>query len=167
MISKGPVDATARWWPCAFLTCVCGLRRLERHLNFLICILLIDLVLKYGSDIIERNWLQLLFHFVVLMFIAAFVFGTNFFFRCFSDFRLKFSRIALWQKRLKLDSKNDLTWTALFLEMLSDYASFRRLHIIVDWNLHELLNFYPFFYDIIFFWFLSRAVFWSVLSKCL
>ena len=59
------VDATARWWPCACLTYVSGLQRREKDLNFFICILFIDLVLKYCSDI--------------LMVIVAFVFGTTFF----------------------------------------------------------------------------------------
>ena len=74
-----PVNAPARWWPCACLKCVSGLRRLEKTLNFLRCIDVIDLVLKYGSDIIEGNWLQLLFYFIVLMHIVATVFGMSFF----------------------------------------------------------------------------------------
>ena len=39
---------------------------------------------------------------------------------------------------------------------------FRRLHICMDWNLQELLNFFL-FVDIKFFQFLFRGVFWSVL----
>ena len=50
------VNALARWWPCACLKCVSGLRRLERTLNFLRCIHAIDLVLKHASDINERIW---------------------------------------------------------------------------------------------------------------
>ena len=146
-----PVDALARWLPCAFLVSVFGLRRLERNLTILRCINVFDLVLKYGSDIREGNWLQLLFHFVVLMVIVAFVFGMTKFFSCVPKIGLNISRIALWQKRLKLDSKNDLTMTGLFLDFLSDYASFRRLHISVDWTLHELLNFYRFLTTFYFF----------------
>ena len=74
-----PVNAPARWWPCACLKYVSGLRRLEKTLNFLRCIYVIDLVLKYGSDINEGNWLQLLFYFIVLMRIVAFVIGISFF----------------------------------------------------------------------------------------
>ena len=55
-----PLNAPARWWPYACLKCVSGLRRLEKTLNFLRCIHVFDLVLKYGSDINEGNWLQLL-----------------------------------------------------------------------------------------------------------
>ena len=74
-----PVNAPARWWPCACLKCVSGLRRLEKALNFLRCIHVIDLVLKYGSDINEGNWLQLLFYFIVLMGIIASVIGMGLF----------------------------------------------------------------------------------------
>ena len=109
-----PVNAPARWWPCACLKCVSGLRRLEKTLNFLRCIDVIDLVLKYGSDINEGNWLQLLFYFNVLMRIVASVFEMRFF-SYVSVFRMKFSRIALSRKRLQLDSKNDLTTKGLIL----------------------------------------------------
>ena len=88
------VNAHAGWWPCACLKCVSGLRRLEKTLNFLRCIHVIDLVLKYGSDINEGDWLQLLFYFIVLMGIVASVIGMSFF-SCVSGFTLKFYRIAL------------------------------------------------------------------------
>ena len=55
-----PVNLPAHRWPCARLKCVSGLRRLEKTLKFLRCIHVIDLVLKYDSDIKEENWLQLL-----------------------------------------------------------------------------------------------------------
>ena len=54
-----------------------------------------DCVLKYGSDINEGNWLQLLFYFLVLVGIVASVFGISFLLSCVSGFRWKFSRIAL------------------------------------------------------------------------
>ena len=41
--------------------------KLEKKLNILRCIHIIDLVLNYGSDINEGNWLQLLFYFIALM----------------------------------------------------------------------------------------------------
>ena len=89
-----PVTAPARWWPCACLKCVSGLRRLEKTLNFLRRIHVIDLVRKYDSDINDENWLQLLFYLIVLMGIVAYVIGLSFF-SYVSGFRLKFSRIAL------------------------------------------------------------------------
>ena len=78
-----PVNANACWWPCACLKCVSGLRRLEKTLNFLRCLHVIDLVLKYGSDINAGNWLQLLFYFIVLVGIVASVIGLSFFQLCF------------------------------------------------------------------------------------
>ena len=78
-----PVTAPARWCPCACLKCVSGLRRREKNLNFLRCIHVFDLVLKYGSDINEGNWLQLLFCFIVLMGIFVCVIGMSCFQLCF------------------------------------------------------------------------------------
>ena len=74
-----PVNAPAHKWPCAGLKCVSGLRRLEKFLNFLRCIHVFDLVLKYGSDINEGNWLQLFFCFIVLIGIVTSVVGMSFF----------------------------------------------------------------------------------------
>ena len=45
---KEPVIALAHWWHCACLKCVSGLRRLKKTLNFLRCIHIFELVLKYG-----------------------------------------------------------------------------------------------------------------------
>ena len=74
-----PVNAPARWLPCARLKCISSPRILEKTLNFLICIHVFDLVLKYGSDINEGNWLQLPFYFIVLMGIVTAVIGIRFF----------------------------------------------------------------------------------------
>ena len=82
--------------------------------NFLRYIYVIDLVLKFGSDINEGNWLQLHFYFIVLMGIVASVTGMSFF-GCVSGFTLKFSHMALLRKRLQLDSKSDLTTNGLIL----------------------------------------------------
>ena len=78
-----PVDAPTCWWPCTCLKCVSGLGRLEKTLSFLRCIYVIDLVLKYGSDINEGNLTQLLFYFIVLMGIVASVMGMSFFLAVF------------------------------------------------------------------------------------
>ena len=78
-----PVNAPPRWWPCACLKCVSGLRRLEKTLKFLRCIHVFDRVLKCGSDINEGNWLQLRFYFLVLIGIVASVIGMSFFQLCF------------------------------------------------------------------------------------
>ena len=51
----------------------------RRNLNFLRCLYVFDLVLKYDSDINEGNWLQLLFYFFVLMDIVFSAIGMSFF----------------------------------------------------------------------------------------
>ena len=102
-----PVNVFDCWRPCACLKCVSGLRKLEKTLNFLRCIHVFDLVLKYALDINDGNWLQLLFYFTVLMGVVASVIGMSSF-SCVAGFRLKLSRIALWWKRFHLDSRSDL-----------------------------------------------------------
>ena len=86
----------------------------RKHLNFLRCIHVIDLVLNYCSDINERNWLQLLFYFIVLMALVASGIGLVFF---HLYFRLKFSCFAVSRSCvLQFVSKTDLTTTGLLLE---------------------------------------------------
>ena len=114
-MSMLPPNATAPHWPCTCLKCVSSLRRVEKTLNFLRCIHVFDRVLKCGSDKDEGNWLQLLLYFIVLMSIVASVIELSFF-SYVSGFRMKFSRIALWRKRLQFDSKSDLTTDGLILE---------------------------------------------------
>ena len=115
-----PVDASSRWWPCAWLKCVSGLRKLEKTLNFLRCMYVFDLVLKYGSDINDGNWLQLLFYFNVLIGIVASVIGMSFF-SYVPGFGLKFFVLHFdGNKRLQLDSKSDLTKEGLILGFFVD-----------------------------------------------
>ena len=158
-----PVNAPARWWPCACLKCVSGVRRLEKTLNFLRCIHVFDLVLNYGSDINEGNWLQLPFYFFVLMGIVASVTWKSFFFSCVSAFRLKFYRIALWRKRLQLDSISDLTTNWLILgffvgKWLLSLTSY--LYRLKSARTAQLLIVFD---DINFFRCFVWGVFWSVL----
>ena len=87
----------------------------KKNLKFLRWLHVFDLVLKYCSDLNEGNWLQLLFHFFVLMGIFALVIGLSFF-NCVLGFRLKFSRIPVSGKCLQLESKTVLTMTGLILE---------------------------------------------------
>ena len=126
------VKAHARWWPCACLKCVSGLLRLKKNWNFLRCIQVIDQVLKYGSNINEGKWLQLLFYLIVLIGIVASVIGMSFS-GCGLGFILKFSRIALWRKRLQFDSKSDLTTKGLILGFFLLGNGFsRQLHMCMD-----------------------------------
>ena len=103
----------------------------KKNLFFLRCLHVFDLVLKYCSDLNEGNWLQLLFHFFVLMGIFALVIGLSFF-NCVLGFRLKFSRIAVSGKCLQLESKTVLTMIGFFWSFLLKYAPFRRLHVCMD-----------------------------------
>ena len=81
-----PNNAPSRWWRCARLKCISGLRTLEKNektLKFLRGIHVFDRVLKCGSDINEGNWLQLLFHFFLLVGIVVSVIRMTFFQLCF------------------------------------------------------------------------------------
>ena len=138
-----PVIEIAHWWPCACPKCVSRLRRLEKTLSILRCIhFIVDLMLKYVSNINEGTWLLLLFYFIVKIGSVASVFAMSFI-SCVSGFRLKFSFIALWRKRLKLESKRDLTTNGLFGVFCLKMASFVDF-IYIDWNLQEMLNCYSF-----------------------
>ena len=136
-----PVNAHARWWPCACLKFVFGLRRLKKTLSFLRCIHIKDLVLKYGSNINEGNWLQLLFYFIVLIGMVASVIGISFF-SYVSGFGSKFSRIASWRKRLLCKWFSKVIWPRMdwFWGFLLGKGFFRQLHICIDWNRQELLS---------------------------
>ena len=125
-MSMLPPNATAPHWPCTCLKCVSSLRRVEKTLNFLRCIHVFDRVLKCGSDKDEGNWLQLLLYFLVLMSIVASAIEMSFF-NFFSGFRLKFCRIALWRKRMQLDSQSYFATKGLFLVFLLGNDFFRRL----------------------------------------
>ena len=58
--------------------CFCPAKT-RKTLIFLRCLYVIDLVLNYGSDINERNWLQPLFYYFVLMGNVASVIAMSFF----------------------------------------------------------------------------------------
>ena len=157
-----PVNAIARWWHCVCLKCVSGPWSLEKTLNFLRCIDVIDLVLKYGSDINEENWLQLLFYFLYwrLEFTPLL---ERAFFSYVQGFRLKSSQIALLRKRLILDFKNDLTAKGLILGFFVGKWLFS-----LTWYLYGLKNarnaqLLFFFDDIKFLRCLVWGLFWSVL----
>ena len=134
----------------------------RKTLNFLRCTHVIDLVLKYDSDINEENWLQLLFYLIVLMGIIASVIGLSFF-SYVSGFRLKFSRIALWPKRLQLDSKSDLTTNGLILGFFVGKWLLWLTSYLNELKFAKIAQLLFFFDDINFFRCLVWGVFWSVL----
>ena len=129
----GPVNAHARWWPCACLKCGSGLRRLEKTFNFF------EMHTCHwpGAQIwLRHKWRKLvtvLFYFSVLVGIVASDLGMSFF-SYDSGFRLKFCRIALSRKRLQLDSKSVLTTNGLILGFF-----------VGKWLLS--LNYYPYWLE--------------------
>ena len=141
---REPVNALGLWWPCACLKCVSGLRRLEKTLDFLRCIHIIDLVLKYGSDINEGNWLQLLFYFIVLIGILAFVIGMSFFSAVIQVLDGSFlvlhfdGNVCNWIPKV--------IWPPMdwFLGFSFGNSFLRWFHICMDWNLQKLLICYSF-----------------------
>ena len=135
-----PVNALARWWPCACLNCVSGLRRQEKTLNFLWCIHIFDLVLKYGSDINGGNWLLLLFHFIFLIGIVVSVILRSFFSPmiqvldgCFLVLHFD-GNVCKWIPKVIWPQ---MDW---FWNFFSKNGVFCWLHICFDWNLQELFN---------------------------
>ena len=119
-------------------------RSLEKTLNFLRCIYVFDLMLKYGSDINEGDWLQLLFYFFVLMGIVASVIGMSFFSAVFQILDWSFlvlhfdGHVSNWIPKVIWPR---MDWFCCFL---LQNGFLRWLHICMDWNLQELLNFFLF-----------------------
>ena len=144
IILMEPVNAPARWWPCACLKCASGLRRLEKALNFFRCLHVVELVLKYGSDINEGNWSQLLFHFIVLVGIVACVFGKSFFSAVFHV--LDWIFLVLHFDRNVCNWIPKVIWSPMdwFWSFSLENGCLRWVNIWVDWNLLELLNCYYF-----------------------
>ena len=135
-----PVNAPARWWPCACLRCVSGLRNLGKISNFLRYIHIFDLVLKYGWDINEGNWLQLLFYCIVLIGIVAPVIGMSFISAVFHV--LDWSFLVLHFDGNVCNWIPEVIWPRRdqFWGFLVKNGFFRWLHICIDWNLQEIFN---------------------------
>ena len=139
-----PDNAYAHWLSSACLTCDSGLWGLEKNLNFLRCIYVFDLVLKYGSDIIGGNWLQHLFYFLILMGIIASIVAVSF----FSNYVSGMFQFLDWSFLVLLFDGNVFNWIpkviwprlGYFWKLFSDKASYRRLHICLDWDLHEFFK---------------------------
>ena len=155
------VNAHAWWWPCACLNCVSGLRKLEKTINFLRCIHVINLVLEFGSDINEGNLIQHLFYFIVFMGIVVSVIGTSF----SAVFQiLDWTFLVLHFDGIVCNWIPKMIWPRMdwFWRFLWENGFFRWFLVCMDWNLQELLT-YCFFYYINFFRCLGWEVFWSVL----
>ena len=146
-----PINAVADWWPWPRLKCNSGLRRLEKTSNFLRCLHVFELVLKYGSNINEGNCLQLLFYLIVLIGIVVSVIGMSFFAAVFQVLEWSFlvlhfdGNVCNWIPKV-IWPRVDWFWGFL---LGNDFS--RRLHICVVWNLREFLNCCSFLTTSIFF----------------
>ena len=160
-------NAHTRWWPCACLKRVSGLRRPEKVSSFFG----LHSCLRPGAQIWFRHeWRKL----VRASFLLHCIDGSSclrhwneFFLSCVSGFGLKFSRIELWRKRLQFDSESDLVfnglifgffvrkWPPSLTSYLYGLKSAKTAQLLFD------------FQDIKIFRCLVWGVFWSVLQKCL
>ena len=125
-----------RFWPL----------KLQKTLNFLRRIHVIDLVLEYGSDIKERNWLQLLFYFIILMDIVSSLIGLSFLLTVSKVLGRTFLVLHLDGNVCKWIHKVIRPWMNWFWVFLFKNGFFRWLHIVTDWNLQWLLNCYSFWW---------------------
>ena len=140
-----------RFWPV----------KLQKTLNFLRCIHVIDLVLEYGSDIKERNWLQLLFYFIILMDIVSSLIGLTFLLTVSKVLDRTFLVLHLDGNVCKWIHKVIRPWMNWFWVFLFKNGFFRWLLIVTDWNLQWLLNCYSFWWHR-FIRCLAWWIFWSV-----
>ena len=88
---------------------------------------------------------------------------NEFFLSCVSGFRLKFSRIALWWKRLQLDSRSDLATNGWILGFFVEKWLLSLTLYPYGLKSARIAHFSIVFDDIKFFRCLLWAVFWSVL----
>ena len=116
----------------------------KKTLNFLGCIHVIDLELKYGSVIKERNWLQLLFYFIVLNSVIASNIGKSFFSAVSQVLDRSF--LVLHFDGNVCNWIPETIWPRMvwFWGFLLGNGFLRWLHMCTDWNLHELLCYFMF-----------------------
>ena len=126
--------------------------------------------LRPGAQIWFRHkWRKLVTASLLLPCIDAYGclrYWNEFFFSCVSGFRLKFSRIALWRKRLQLDSKSDLTTNGLILGFFVGKWLLSLTSYLFGLKSARDVQLLVYFDDIKFFRCLGWGVFWSVLWKC-
>ena len=145
MMLMGLVNPPARWWPCACLKRVYGLRRLKK-------LELFEMLtsLRPGAHILFRHkWRKLtkasFFYLIVLMNIVGSVIGNKLFSSVFLVLDWNFV-VLQCHGTFAIGIRNwfDHDWV-VFVSFLLEFASFRQFHICVDWTLHEFLNYYSFF----------------------
>ena len=88
---------------------------------------------------------------------------NEFFLCCVSGFRLKFSRFALWRKRLQFDSRSDLATNGPILGFFLEKWLLFMTSYLYGVKSAKIVQFLVVFDDINFFRCLVWGVFWSVL----
>ena len=139
--------------------------KIKKDLNFLRCIHVFDLVLKFCADINERNWLQVLIWLLCVGWNWWLGYWNEFIFSVFLLLEQNFLLLFFYGNVCNWFPK--VIWPRLvhFCSLLLEYVSFGRLHICMDWNLKEVLKLVsPLLKK--FFKRLVWGVLWSVLQKC-
>ena len=158
-----PVNAPARWRHCACLKRVSGLRRLEKNRE----LVEMHTCLWPGAQIWFRHkWRKLVTASLLLHCIDGYSclrYWNEFFLSCVSGFRLTFSRIALWWKRLQLDSKSDLALNGLILGCFVRKWLLSLTSYLYGLNSARIAQLLTVFDDINFYRCFVWGVFWSVL----
>ena len=108
IIVMEPINAHTSWWPCWCWKWFLSSENQKKKLKILRCPNVLDVVLRYCSDIIEGKLIQLLFYFLILVIKVVSFIGISFFI-CGSGSGVKFSRVAVLRKRLQLVFKTELT----------------------------------------------------------
>ena len=137
-----PVNAPARWWPCACLKGFSDLRRLEKTLNFLRCLHVFDRVLKCGW----HKWSKLVTGFLLLLCIGGY--GCL---RCWNELFSAVFHVLDWSFLVLHFDGNGCKWIPKviwprmdwYCDFLLENGFLRWLHICMDWK-QELLNCYSF-----------------------
>ena len=114
--------------------------KFRENLKFLRCIYVFELVLKNCSDIIEGNWLQVLFHFFVLMGKVSWDIGMSFYLLC-SRFLIEVFSFCTFTEKFAIGFQNWF-WSQMdwFWSLSMEYGFFRWLLICMDWYLQQLLK---------------------------
>ena len=142
-MSMEPVNAPARWWPCACLKCVSGLRRLEN-------LELFEMHLCHwpgGQIWFRHKWKKLVTASLLLHCIDGYSclrYWNEFFSAVFQVLDWSFLVLHFYGNVCNWIPK--VIWPGMdwFWGFLLENGLFRSLHICVEWNLQEMLNCYSF-----------------------
>ena len=92
-----------------------------KNLKFLRCIFVFLLVFVFFSDIKQRNWLQLLFYFILLIGIVDSVIGMSFFMQV-SGIRLKFFSHCRVTAMFAIGNRNWFNHDCVFLKPFKGFC---------------------------------------------